>query len=220
MATEPKFSLPNTKQRLCVMGHTGCGKSQFGMWALSEADIERQPWLVVDYKGDDIINQIPYRREIGLNETPKHAGIHVVHPLPTQNDQVENLLWRIHARGNTGIFVDEAYMMPDDGAYQTLLTQGRSKHIPMINLTQQPAWIPRHVFSESDYYSVFHLTDRRDRKRVNEFMPVDLDTPIPDYTSWYYRVKDRARFHLQPVPDANTILETFARRLAPKRRVI
>jgi hypothetical protein len=203
------------------MGHTGCGKSQFGAFALACADIETMPWLVIDYKGDELLNAIPYAREINLSETPKHPGIHIVHPLPTVNDEhVENLLWRVWQRGNTGVFVDEAYTMPDKGAYQTLLVQGRSKQIPMINLTQKPAWVPSQVFSEADFLSVFHLTDRRDHRRVNEFMPVDLDEPLPEYWSHYYRVKDRARFRLRPVPDADTILSEFAHRLKPKRRIV
>lgn len=111
-------------------------------------------------------------------------------------------------------------MVPKTGAYPALLTQGRSKHIPMISLTQKPRHVPMHVFSESDFYSVFHLADRKDRQRVNEFMPVDLEREIPKYHSHYYRVSDRARFGLKPVPDADSIFEIFARRLAPKRRII
>jgi hypothetical protein len=214
------FSLPTRKQRIVIMGHTGCGKTQFGVWVLSCAELERMPWVVIDYKNEELINAIPYRHEIGFNDTPKQPGVHILHALPSQNEHVEKFLWRIWERGNTGVFVDEAYNMPDAGAYQALLTQGRSKNIPMINLTQQPTWIPRHVFSESDYYSAFHLTDRRDRKRINEFMPVDLETPIPDYHSHYYRVKDRAKFGLKPSPDADTLLEKFSARLRPKRRML
>ena len=189
-------------------------------WVLANSAIESMPWVVVDYKGDDLINQIPYHREIGYNDTPKHPGVHVIHPRPDEDEAVEKFLWRIYERGNTGVYIDEAYMVPPRGAYPALLTQGRSKRIPMINLTQKPRHVPMHVFSESDFHSVFHLSDKKDRQRVNEFMPVDLEREIPEYHSHYYRVKDRARFLLKPVPDADTLLEIFARRLAPKRRIL
>lgn len=220
MANEPKFTLPNKRQRIAVIGHTGCGKTVQSVWMLSQADIEKMPWVAIDYKGDELVNSIPYHQEIGYGDLPKKPGVHILHARPDQNDKVEEFLWKVWERGNTGVFVDEAYTMPDKGAYQSLLIQGRSKNIPMINCTQKPSWIPGQVFSESDYYSVFHVNDKRDRKRINEFMPVDLDSQIPDYHSWYYRVKDRQRFLLRPVPDEDTILETFARRLAPKRRLV
>lgn len=221
MAPPAKWSLPNRTQRICIMGHTGCGKTQQGVFALASLpSLETTPNVIIDYKGDDLINAIPYRQELSLGDTPKTPGVHIVHPRPDEEEHTEKFLWRIWERGNTGVFVDEASMMPKGGAFQALLRQGRSKRIPMINLTQRPSWIPRDVFSESDYYSVFHLNDKRDRKSINEFMPVDLDTPIPDYHSWYYRVKDRARFLLRPVPDSNTLLEEFGRRLAPKRRIL
>lgn len=217
------FTLPNSRQRIVVMGHTGCGKTQFANWLLSQASIQSQPWVVIDYKGDELINQIPWRREIGYNDTPKYPGVHVIHPLPGDEAALDDFLMKIYHRGNTGIYVDEAFMMPPMPkfrAYPALITQGRSKHIPMISLTQKPRYVPMPVFSEADFMSAFFLVDKRDRQRANDFMPVDLERELPPYHSHYYRVKDRARFGLLPAPDADTILETFARRLAPRRRMI
>lgn len=224
MAREPaRFTLPTSRQRLAIMGHTGCGKTQQAVWALSNSAIESMPWIVFDYKGDDLINDIPYRHEIGFKDTPNKPGVYILHPRPDQDEDVEKFLWRIYERGNTGVYVDEAFMMPKTGAYQSILTQGRSKRIPMINLTQKPRYVPMHVFSEADYHSVFHLSDAKDRQRVMEFTDFskdDLEREIPEYHSHFYRVKDRQRFQLKPVPSADSLLETFARRLAPKRRFL
>lgn len=216
-----KFTLPTSRQRVAIMGHTGCGKSQLAAFLLANAAIESMPWIIVDYKGEDLLNTIPYHQDITLKETPTKPGVYIAHPRPkVDQDAVEDMLWRIWERGNTGVLVDEAYTMPDAGAYQTLLVQGRSKKIPMINITQKPSWVPSQIFSESDYYSIFALNDRRDQKRANEFMRVDLERAIPEYHSHWYRVKDRAKFLLRPVPPADTILEQFATRLAPKRRMV
>jgi hypothetical protein len=221
MAPPLNFHLPTASDRIGVIGQTGCGKTQCGAWHLSNASIETRPWVILDYKREELLNSIPYAREIGFNEIPKHPGVHILHARPeVDNDAMENFLWKIHARGNTGLFVDEAYVMPDKGAYQTVLTQGRSLKIPMINLTQQASWIPRHVFSESQFFNVFFLADDRDRKRVKEFTRLDLEQEIPEYHSWYYDVKRRQKFLLRPVPDADSILEVLGARLAPKRRLL
>lgn len=222
----PKYTRPNSKQRISIYGHTGCGKSQQAVHYLSEAAIETMPWVVIDYKGDELINQIPYAQDIGFNDTPTKPGVYILHPHPGQDDQVENFLWGVYSRERTGIYTDEGFMlpkMPQYKAFSAILVQGRSKHIPMITLTQKPRYVPMHALSEADYHSVFYLSDNKDRQRVQEFTGFtakELDVHLPDYHSLIYRVKDRAKFLLKPVPQADSLLETFSRRLAPKRRFV
>lgn len=201
-----------------MLGHTGSGKTQAGVWVLSCADIEYMPWIIIDYKGDPLINSIPFAQEIGFGSLPTRPGVHILHATPKRDDAaMEDYLWRIWGQGNTGVFVDEAYTMPDKDAYATLCIQGRAKHIPMINCSQRPSWIPKQVFTEADFHYSFYLNDKSDQKRVNEFAPIDYTRELPEYHSQVYRVKDRQRFVLKPVPSADTLLETFSRRLAPKR---
>jgi len=217
---EPSFKLPGVTDRLAVMGHTGSGKTYFAAFVLSHMPFHRMPYVIIDYKYDDLLNSVPYVNEIGYNDTPKHPGLYIIHPRPDEDDHVEKFLWKIWERGRTGVYIDESYMIPDSGAYRSLLTQGRSKHIPMINLTQRPRDISRFVFTESDYYSVFHLQDKLDRKRVMEFVPSNLEKRLPPFHSWYHSVKNQATFGLLPVPDGDSILDRFERRLAPKRRLL
>lgn len=217
------FSMPTVNQMVSILGHNGSGKSQEAVWYLSQAQIETMPWVAIDYKGDELINSIPYHQDIGFNDVPKKPGVYILHPRPDQDEHVDRFLWGLWERGNTGLFVDEAYSMPKfgrKGAYETILIQGRSKRIPRINVSQKPSWVPTQIFSEADFINVFHLSDRNDHRRVNDFTPIDCDAQIPEFCSWSYRIKDRSLFGLQPVPDADSLLEIFARRLAPKRRVI
>ena len=113
-------------------------------------------------------------------------------------------------------------MVPDQEAFQAILTQGRSKEIPAIILTQRPVWISRFVFSEADFYAVFHLNDRRDQKSVAEFTPNtplwDLTSRIPDYHFRWYDVSGDYSTQMQPVPDRDMILETFEKRLSVRKR--
>lgn len=223
-----KFRLPDRTQRVSIMGRTGSGKTQFAAWMLSLAPFNRQPYVIIDYKFDELLNDIPRIEELGVSSRiPKQPGLYIVHPLPSEESQVEDLLWRIWQHERTGVYIDEAHMLPNDGAFQSLLTQGRSKRIPMIVLTQRPAWVNRFVFSEADFYTVFHLNDRRDRKKVEEFVPKSQDEPLALYHATWYDVGQNALFLLKPVPKKDYILERFndrmprgwfAARPRPKRR--
>jgi DNA helicase HerA-like ATPase len=207
------FRLPGARDRLAIMGRTGSGKTHFANWVLSGQNWPFVPWVIVDYKYDSLIGDIPGLEEIGLDgKIPKHPGLYVVHPRPDEIEEVERFLWKIWERGRTGVYVDEGHILPDKGSLQALLTQGRSKSIPMVILTQRPAWVNRFVFSEADFYSVFHLNDKRDRQTIASFVPVDLERSLPQRHSHYYDISRDRAFHMLPVPGRPTILDRFERR--------
>lgn len=218
-----KLHWPDDTQRITIIGKTGSGKTQGAAWLLSERSYDRKPWIVFNWKYDDLLDGIPGAQEMKLGDRiPKKPGIYLVHPNPADTEAVEALMWRIWEHENVGMFVDEGYMIPARSpAFQAILTQGRSKRLPVIMLTQRPAWVTRFAFSEADYIQLYQLTDLRDAKVVREFMPLPIEQPLPGrYWSWYW---DNIRNHkavLQPVPNRDIILETFYRRLKQPRRVI
>lgn len=221
--SDETFRLPNNTQRVAVIGRTGSGKTQFGTWLLSKSSFDRQPYVVIDYKGDDLLCSIDRIREIGLREVPKHPGLYTIRPTPDQENEVEEWLWRVWKQEHVGLYVDEGYVLPEKGAFQAVLTQGRSKRIPVICLTQRPSWLSRFVFSEADFYAIFHLNDRRDQLTVQAFTPrerMNLKNRLPDYHAYWYDVGRDNAFQMKPVPDADTIRETIQTRLRPKRRHI
>lgn len=213
------FRFPSLTQRTMIVGRTGSGKSQLGMWVLGNAPFDKQPYIIVDYKRDDLINSIAHIRQIGLNEKiPTQPGLYVLQPLPSQQEQVEKWLWKVWEKENTGLFLDEGYALPDGGAITAILTQGRSKRIPVIALSQRPKWLSRFFFSEANQFVVFHLNDVEDRKSVNRFIPGMGDFRLPEYHSYWYDIDKDNLFHMQPVPDADTIAEQMEQRLKPKRK--
>jgi hypothetical protein len=216
------FRLPGLSNRTAVIGRTGSGKTQFGAWLLSRMPLDKQPYIVIDYKHDDLLNSVKRVREIGLHEAlPKEAGLYIVHPHPRETELMEKWLSRIWDRGRLGLYVDETYMVPDGGAFQAILTQGRSKHIPVIALMQRPVWVPRFVFSEAEYFAVLHIQHKVDRKKIEEVLPAGaLDARLPEFHSLWYDVKRDQTFRLKPVPKAEIIREELNARLPALRRMI
>lgn len=221
---ENNVRLPGYTDRVAVIGRTGSGKTQFGTWLLGRMPFDRMPYVMLDFKGDDLIGSIDRAREIGLNEVPKQPGLYVVRPMMNEAEAVENWLWKLYERENVGLYIDEGYAVPKGSdAFTAILTRGRSKRIPCICLTQRPSWISRFVFSEANYYTVFHLNDKRDQQTVQAFLPKDrasIDQRLPEYHSYYYDVGRDDAVIMGPVPKADVIVDDINSRLQPKRRKI
>lgn len=223
----PDFRLPSVSDRLLVAGRTGSGKTRMGAWVLSEAPFDQQPYVVVDYKGEDLFAMTDSIREIGYRDVLKHPGLYILRPRSDEAEAVEAWLWKIHARERTGLFIDEGYgIAPRSGALQAILTQGRSKRIPVIYLAQRPAHISAFVASEASHFSVFALSKKDDRDRIRDYLTqeqndaVDLEAALPDFHSHWFDVKRNRHFVMQPVPGDDDILNRIEDRLQPKRRFL
>ena len=180
------------------------------------------PCIVYDFKGEEMINSIAHAQHISLGSPiPQRPGLYVVHPLPDQEGEIEDHMKRIWAQENIGVFIDEGYMLGNNnGGFRYLLTQGRSKHIPVIVCLQRPVWADRFVFSEASYFQVFRLQNRKDLATVQEFIPFDISERLPEYHSYYYDVAANEVVVLRPTPDREAILDTFDTKLRRLKKVI
>jgi hypothetical protein len=211
------FQLPKIDQRLSIVGHTGSGKTYFAMWALGRSGwLSRIPVIVIDYKRDKLLNSIERRRELKIgSKLPTKPGLYLAHPMPKEDNAVEDMLWKIWEQGNTGVYTDEAHMLPDQGALQALLTQGRSKSIPMITITQRPRWTSRFVFSEADYHTAFHLVYPDDRKFMSGLFNTNI-SGLPRFHSAYHVVGTHDNYFLRPVPGADALADVVSSQLHAK----
>jgi|SRR5579863_3564844 len=224
------FRFPNDQQRLVILGATGSGKTNAALWHLSQRNFDEKPWVIYDFKHDDLIESIEGAQHIDVGAPPPvRPGLYVVNPSPGQESDVDDQMMRIWNQENVGVYVDEGYMVPKNSiGFRSILTQGRSKHIPVITLSQRPVWMDRFVFTEANYIQVFRLQHIDDTKSVEGFVPNPTDDPkkhplrkrLPEYWSYYYDVGRNKLMEVKPVPDPDTIIDTFDLRLRRIQRTI
>lgn len=213
---------PGDTDRLAIFGATGSGKTHSALWNLSQRNYDEKPWIVFDYKIDELINSIDGATHLTLDSPiPRHPGIYIVHPTPDEELEVSEFMLRIWAQEDTGVYIDEGFMVGNNSkGFRLLLTQGRSKHIPMIICSQRPVWIDRFVLSESTFIQMFRLQHRKDVATVEQFVPFDLEKRLPRHYSYFYDVADNHIVIMRPAPDSAAIMDTFNSRIRRLRKVV
>lgn len=208
--------LPNDNNQIVIIGKNGSGKTVAGLAHLCVRSFNAMPWVIFNFKRDEHINSIRRARHIGLESVPQAPFVYVVDIHPEQDEEgMENFFRMIWERGDVGIYIDEGYMIGTRSKwFRTILTQGRSLRIPRIILAQRPTWLDRFVLSEADFFQIFHLTHKKDRQLVEEFVPIDLDKRLPPFHSYYYDVAKDASDKVVPVPPIEEILQIFDDRLS------
>lgn len=226
-----EINFPDDQQRLVIVGTTGSGKTHAFMWHLARRNYDEKPWVIYDWKRDEFINSIPGTFELDVNApAPENPGIYIVQPVPEDDDEaVTDQMVDIWKKEDIGVGVDEGYMVSTKNhGFRKLLTQGRSKHIPMIIGTQRPVWMDKFVFTESEFKQVFRLQSDDDMKKLREYvkqieiMARRYPLEEPDFKRWsyYYDGTENRLTPLRPVPDQNTIRAMFSAKLARLREVI
>ena len=94
-----------------------------------------------------------------------------------------------------------------------ILTQGRSKHIPTIILSQRPANVTTYAVSEAGYIAAFRLQRPEDQDKVEGFLPntalFDLSAPLPKYHCRWYDVSADKGAIFAPCPLDDDILALY-----------
>lgn len=214
--------LPNSTQRTAVVGSTGSGKTTGAVWLLSKVYKPGSIWLIVDFKGDKLIARIPGLKEIRVTDNPpRKPGIYVVRPLPDDHAELDELLYKCWLQEDIGIYIDEGLMVGKNGRsrwMRALLTQGRSKHIPMIILTQRPVWCDKFILTESDFLWTFRLNNADDRNTVQGQVSASMEQRLAPYHSYWYDVASDRLSVFAPVPSDREILSAFQHKTKrPKR---
>jgi hypothetical protein len=213
------FRFPGGDQRTTILGATGSGKSTCGLWMLAHQRLDRRPWIVFDFKREQFFDRVgfPPIRHLSLADViPSRPGLYLVSPRPGDDLQVDAFLWRVWEHENCGLYVDEAPLMPDANifhAFPACIQQGRSKHIPIIACTQRPVGVARGLFSEASFVAVYDVTDVRDFKLIQGFVPAELTASSPPRFHWRYWDRDRRTIlNMGPVPRPAIVAAMLANR--------
>jgi hypothetical protein len=228
------FAFPGPSDRLTINGMTGSGKTTFAFWLFAEsADFNVKPWVFIDFKGEELLNSAIADKsveELGLKDLPKGPGAFVVRPNPrTDLPVLIAWLWQVYERGHVGLFLDEATMIPElrgelnsGGPYQSLLSQGRSKIIPVWTLAQRPAFVNKMIYSESNFSCAFKLKNGEDEKKLIREAISDKSENFdrvwganannlhsPEFAHWsrWYDANQGLSLNLRPCPPAKDILD-------------
>ena len=216
-------SLPANNERILIVGRTGSGKTVFAIFVLSQADFDVKPWVIIDFKGDVNLRSIQGAEYLSLGDpVPEKPGIYLLCPHPDQKGEVEAFLWRIWEKENTGVFVDEAYMLGQGASFSTafraILTQGRSKNIGVIINSQRPVWLDMFAKTETNKFAMFHLNSANDRKVMAEISgnkgSLDVHEKLDKYHSIYYDIDTDTVIELGPAPSPEASLSLINLRLA------
>jgi hypothetical protein len=214
-----QIRLPGPSDRIAIVGRTGTGKTVAAIWHLSESDIDERPWVILNFKNDKIINRIEQAHRIGFDEVPDEPGVYIINVTPHNAKDLTDWFRRVWEHENIGVLIDEGYRIDQrDEWFNACLTQGRSKQISMIVLSQRPAWMSRFVLSEATFIQVFDLSHDEDIDKVRGYIQTDdgkdeLDQALPPFHSFYYDVGRKQLNVFGPVPNEEAILTVIDARL-------
>jgi hypothetical protein len=213
--------LPTDNERVLIAGHTGSGKTHEALHHLSQRSFDAMPWIILDFKGDDLVAAMPITAPASLGDgPPDEPGLYTVKCDYTDGEpggRVQSYLESCLERGHVGVFVDEGLRLGQHNpGLRAMLTQGRSKFCPLIFLTQRPAFVDTFALSESEYLQNFMLPHPDDRERMQRYVPrLDFDAlrGHGEHFSYWYDVRADRLDILAPAPAMPEILHRLFTRL-------
>jgi hypothetical protein len=205
-----EISLPNDSDRTLFVGATGSGKTQAAVWLLSIRLQPNRRHFVLDFKGEELFGQLDLTPWPINSELPTEPGVYWIRILPGEETLVSQFFLNCYNTTDILIFTDEGYMLPyQDRWVRACLTQGRSKRIEMITLSQRPVRMDVFFLSEASFMGVFRLNVKDDRKRVSEYMD-GLEIPrLPRFHWLWYDVADNSHVVFEPVPTQEILIDAF-----------
>ena len=197
------MQIPKYDERTVIVGSTGSGKTALGLWHLSKRNYDNRTTIIIDHKIDGNISKIHCKKLKIDSPVPSDGGFYVLYPVNGKitmkdsdyvDERLTEIFWEIWANENYLVYIDEGMMINNNcPGLKALLTQGRSKNIELIILTQRPVAVSRYIFSECDYLGLMRLNDPRDLDTVKKAVGVDFSTKLEEFHSYWL---DRRKNHV------------------------
>jgi ABC-type oligopeptide transport system ATPase subunit len=194
----PKMGEEGEGFRALLAGKTGCGKTTLGKALLIHYIEEGYPSIIIiDPKGTF---KLPGYKVTICNSPEELAAnqkeqVLLYRPNVMNDDKADlecynRILKWILIRGNTLLYIDEAYALSPDGSnypapLRGIYTRGREFGISVIACTQRPVSIPRVMYTEAEYLYTFELLAQSDRDRMAEMGGTKLKTSADKHNFWF-----------------------------------
>jgi hypothetical protein len=206
-------------EHVTILGPTGSGKTFLGYQLLDQATSPRYPGLVLVVKPKDKTvadwsKKVGYKTVRAWPPGPlvaKNARGYVIWPkhsfdFERDNAHLAQVFWRAlqdsYKRGNRSVFADETFALHDElkltSALNAIWSRGRSMGTSLWAVSQRPASIPLHAYSQAEHLFLHNDPDKRSRDRFKEIGGVNPDwvaetvSQLPRYNFLYIK-RDGAR---------------------------
>lgn len=215
---------PTDSQRVFIAGSTGSGKTTEALHQLSDRSIDEMPWLLMDFKfGEGTLGAAPVTRMAEITAPPPtDPGVYAVRVSTDDCERgaaLDMFFDAVLTQGNTGILVDEGQKVGQHSKpLRRILTQGRELRVPVIFLSQRPAFVDTHALSESEFMQLFQLRHPDDLDRIERYVPSDLVDRetlrrLPAHHSIWVDMGNWEVEFLQPCPPFQQIYDRILFRL-------
>jgi energy-coupling factor transporter ATP-binding protein EcfA2 len=195
---------PRSGERAVFLGQTGSGKT-WAMRAMLGAYLGRRQVIVLDTKHDPAWNRLKGARYVATLEGVTRARfprcpLVIWRPsgeAANDPDVFDKFYAWLYARGSTVAVVDEvsqtvAGVTNYGSGFADVVTRGRVRGLIVFFGSQRPVMVPRIVYSESQRFYVFFVSDKRDRATIAAFSNPELSANVPhQHGFWYYHSKTR-----------------------------
>jgi len=172
---------------------TGSGKTYW----LKKVVPKLRRIVFYDPKADNNLDEIPCMVTSDLGELqrlvsePKNTRIRFK-AYEITNENFNEFCKICYKAGNLTVIFDEIPLMSNKNLqlyHDMILRMGRSKGVGSWHCIQRPAWINRHILSESEHHIVFKLQMRDDRKKIAGIIGEDAENKINELPPYHYIYK-------------------------------
>lgn len=210
-------------QRGFLVGKTGTGKSQCGLFHLEHTEL--WPKIIMDTKIEDEFVSLQkdgstmelfesvesFEKYAKTTRKKDMADILLIRPNmsemmePEVLDLYMNVIYNYF--GAVFTYIDEVGQLHKNGralpGLMNLLTRGRKRGKTTLMGNQRPANISRSVVTECDNFYIYGLTDQKDWDRLSDVVPgADKLPKLPKWHFWYFTHSDHDAPELYaPVPE-------------------
>jgi len=172
-------------EHLALIGPTGQGKT-----TMMRHILPRHPFVTIvatkpaDRTLEPFVRDGYRRLERWMSTDPRIVPRRILWPDASrltsaagQQSVIGDAFDRIYRERAWTVAVDELWYVTNKlklkGDVETILTQGRSIDLSMVNATQRPAWIPTAVYDQSTHLFFWRNNDGRAQQRLGEINNVN-----------------------------------------------